>query len=135
MSMRDYAVDDYGLLLTEEIMKIIASKVCDDFEDMEEGEYGDALYDKGICEYIGDFTGEAGILLDDGLNDWMRNGEMYDGDRIYYIQVSSYPTIFKAAYENMDALIAEFKEKIGEYLPEDFDYRSNIRHIVGTYFG
>jgi hypothetical protein len=133
--MRDYAVDDYGLLLTEETMKIIASKVCDDFEDMDEYEYGDALYEEGICEYIGDFTGEAGILLDDGLNDWMKNGEMYDGDRIYYVQVSSYPTIFKAAYENMDALIAEFKEKVGEYLPEDFDYRSNIRHIVGTYFG
>lgn len=135
MSMRDYAVDDYGLLLTEETMRIIASKVCDDFEDMEEDDYGYALYEEGICEYIGDFTGEAGVLLDDGLNDWMRNGEMYDGDRIYYIQVSSYPTIFKAAYENMDVLIAEFKEKVGEYLPEDFDYRSNVRHIVGTYFG
>jgi hypothetical protein len=133
--MRDYAVDDYGLLLTEETMKIIAQKVCDDFEDMEEDEYGDALYEEGICEYIGDFTGEAGALLDNGLNDWMSNGEMYDGDRIYYVQVSSYPTIFKAAYENMDALIAEFKEKVGEYLPEDFDYRSNIRHIVGTYYG
>lgn len=60
---------------------------------------------------------------------------MYDGDRIYYIQVSSYPTLFKPAYKSMDELIAEFKEKVGEYLPEDFDYRSNIRHIVGTYFG
>jgi hypothetical protein len=133
--MRDYAVDDYGLLLTEETMKIIASKVCDDFEDMEEDEYGDALYEEGICEYIGDFTGEAGVLLDNGLNDWISNGEMYDGDRIYYIQVSSYPTIFKAAYENMDALIAEFKEKVGGYLPDDFNYRANIRHIIGTYYG
>lgn len=135
MSMRDYAVDDYGLLLTEETMKIIASKVCDDFDDMDEDEYGDALYEEGICEYIGDFTGEAGILFDDGLNDWISNGEMYDGDRIYYVQVSSYPTIFKAAYENMDALINEFKEKVGEYLPDDFNYRANIRHIVGTYCG
>ncbi len=135
MSMRDYAVDDYGLLLTEKTMKIIASKVCDDFEDMDEDEYGDALYEDGICEYIGDFTGEAGILFDNGLNDWISNGETYDGDRIYYIPVSSYPTLFKAAYENMDALINEFKEKVGEYLPDDFDYRSKIRHIVGTYFG
>lgn len=135
MSMRDYPVDDYGLLLTEETMKIIASKVCDDFEDMDEDEYGDALYEKGICEYIGDFTGEAGILFDNGLNDWISNGEMYNGDHIYYVQVSSYPMIFKAAYKNMDALIAEFKEKVGKYLPEDFDYRSKIRHIVGTYFG
>jgi hypothetical protein len=27
------------------------------------------------------------------------------------------------------------KEKIGEYLPEDYDYRTNIRHIIGTTFG
>jgi hypothetical protein len=133
--MRDYAVDDYGLLLTEETMKIIASKTCDDFEDIEEDEYGDALYEEGICEYIGDFTGEAGFIHDDGMNDWLKSGEIYDGDRIYYVNTSSYPTLFKAAYENMDALIAEFKEKVGEYLPEDFDYRANIRHIVGTYFG
>lgn len=116
-------------------MKIIASKMCDDFEDMAEDEYGDVLYEEGVCEYIGDFTGEAGVLFDNGLNDWMKTGEMYDGDRIYYIPCSSYPTLFKAAYENMNVLIDEFKSKVGEYLPEDFDYRSNIRHIVGIYFG
>ena len=135
MSMRAYAVNDYGMLLTEETMKIIASKAYDDFDDMEEDEYGDALYDDGICEYIGDFTGEAELILDDSLDNWIRSGESYSGDQIYYIPVNSYPTLFKPAYENMDALIAEFKEKVGEYLPEDFDYRSNIRHIVGTYFG
>ena len=29
----------------------------------------------------------------------------------------------------------EMKSKIGEYLPEDFDYRSRICHISGTYYG
>lgn len=135
MSMRYYAVDDYGLLLTEETTKIIASKVCDDFDDIEEDEYGDALYDEGICEYIGDFTGEAGLINDDGMNDWIKTGEMYDGDRIYYINTSSYPTLFKVAYENMEVLIEEFKSKVGEYLPDGFDYRANIRHIIGTYYG
>lgn len=43
--------------------------------------------------------------------------------------------LFKAAYKDMNELIDEFKSDIGEYLPEDFDYRANIRHIVGTYFG
>lgn len=135
MSMRDYAVDDYGLLLTEETMKIIAAIVCDDFDDMEEDEYGDTLYYKGICEYIGDFTGEAVLINDDGMNDWIKTGEMYDGDRIYYINTSSYPTLFKVAYENMEVLIEEFKSKVGEYLPDGFDYRANIRHIIGTYYG
>ncbi len=135
MSMRDYGVDDYGLLLDDDTMKIIASKVCDDFEDMEEDEYGDALYDAGLCEYIGDFTGETIYITDEGVNDWRNSGEDYNGDRIYYVNTSSYPTLFHGAYENMDELIAEFKSKLGEYLPEDFNYRANIRHIVGTYFG
>lgn len=90
---------------------------------------------QGICEYVSEFEGEAGILLDNGLNNWVTGGEIYNEDSIYYIPCKSYPTLFKAAYENMDALIAEFKEKVGEYLPKDFDYRSNIRHIVGTYWG
>ena len=135
MSMRDYAVNDYGLLLTEETMKIIASKACDDFEDIDEYCYGEALYENSVCEYIGDFTGEAIHITDDGNDDYWKSGESYSSDQIFYIHVSSYPTLFKPAYENMDAMIAEFKGKVGKYLPEDFDYRSNIRHIVGTYFG
>ena len=50
---------------------MIASIVCDDFDDLEEDEYGDALYDDGICEYIGDFTGEAELILDNGFDDWI----------------------------------------------------------------
>ena len=135
MSMRDYPVDDYGLLLTKDMMRSIVSKVIDDFEEINEDEYGDALYEEGICEYIGDFTGEAGILFDDGTNNWIKTGEVYDGDIIYYIPISSYPTLFKAVYNNMDDLIEEFKSKVGDYLPKDFNYREQIRHIVGTYFG
>lgn len=135
MSIRDYAVDDYGLLLTNETMKVVASKVCDDFEDMEDDEYGYALYEEGVCEYISDFTGEANLIDDNGLDDWTKNGEMYSGDQVYYIQASSCLTLFKAAYSDMDELIEEFKSKVGEYLPDGFNYREYIRHITGTYFG
>jgi hypothetical protein len=44
-------------------------------------------------------------------------------------------SLFKAAYKNMDDMIADFKERVGEYMPEDFDYRANLRYIVGTYWG
>lgn len=135
MSMREWAVDDYGLLLTSEMIKAIALKVLDDLEERDEDEYGDALYEDGICEYIGEFTGEAIYIEDDGTEDWRRSGESFDGNRIYYVNISKYPTLFKAAYKNMDELIEEFKSKVGDYLPEDFNYRANIRHIVGTYWG
>lgn len=31
MSMRDYAVDEYGLLLDEKTMKALAKKMCKDY--------------------------------------------------------------------------------------------------------
>ena len=136
MSMRDYAVNDYGLVLDVETMKIIASKVFDDFVDDDEefGDWGYELYDKGLCEYIVDFTGEAQEVDGSGCY-WGGDSIDYSGDAICYIQASNYPTLFRKAYNNMDELVEEFKNKIGKYLPENFDYLSNIRHICGTYYG
>lgn len=135
MSMGNWAVNDYGLVLDQETTKLIASKVLDDFVDDDEYvDYGYELYDCGIGEYIGDFTGEAQEV--DG-NGWYWGGDSisYSCDAIFYIPTSNYPTLFRKAYDNMDELVEEFKDKMGEYLPEDFDYRSRIRHICGTYFG
>lgn len=136
MSMRDYAVDDYGLVLDKETVKTIASKVIEDYTEEENvmGVWGYELYDRGICEYIGNFTGEAQELDGQGLY-FGGDSIGYYGDIIAYVQATNYPTLFRKAYNNMDELVEEFKNKIGEYLPEDFDYRSRIRHICGTYFG
>ena len=138
MSMRDYAVDDYGLLMTDETMKLIASRVFEDYtdEDYDKDElyFNDRLYEANIIDYIGEFTGEAMEIDDNGKNTW-NTGEIYNCDIIYYVPISRISTLFKAAYSNMDELINEFKEKLHEYLPDDFDYRKYIRRIVGTYYG
>lgn len=138
MSMRDYAVDDYGLLMTREMMKMVASKVCDDYteDDYEDDEFvfNEVLYDEGIVEYIGSFTGEAIAINDKGENVW-GDSESYDDDFIYYVPTNAASTLFNAAYGSIDEMIEEFKEKLGEYLSEDFDYKKYIRHISGTYYG
>jgi hypothetical protein len=138
MGMRDYAVDDYGLLMTTETLKIIASQICDDYteEDYNGDEYyyNDMLYDADLIDYISDFTGEAMEIDNNGKNEW-NAGETYNCDRIYYVPIGRISTLFKATYNSMDELVNEFKEKLGEYLPDDFDYRGNIRRIVGTYYG
>ena len=138
MSMRDYAVNDYGLVLYEDTLKTIASHYCEGYteEAYEEDEYGfnDELYNNGIVDYISEFTGDVICITDNGTDDW-RNADGYLGDWIYYIPVEKMGTLFEAAYNNIDEMVEEFKEKIGKYLSEDFDYRSNIRHIVGTYYG
>lgn len=138
MGMRDYGVDDYGLIVNTETAKLLSSKVFKEYTEESYDEdpdyYIDELYEKGIVEYISEFTGESMEVDDEGKSVW-NTGEVYNDDRIYYVSVLKYSTLFKAAYENMDELVSEFKEQVGEYLPEDFDYRNNVRHIVGSYYG
>ena len=133
MSMRDYAVSDYGLLLDEETIKIIASQVLEDYTDEDDMAY--ELYNKGICEYISEFTGESLPIRDDGHVSWCDDGEDYRCDTVMFVPIINYPTLFEKAYENIEEIIDELKRKLGKYLPEEFDYRGKIRHISGTYFG
>lgn len=135
MSMRDYAVDDYGLVLDKEAMKAMISKLGIMVIDEEDFDFSYYLYDEGICEYISEFTGEAQAINDDGYFDFSRDYESYNSDSIAYVPLAKYPTLFKRAYNNMEEIIDELKLKIGKYVPEDFDYRSRICHICGTYFG
>ena len=138
MGMRDYAVDDYGLLMSTETLKLISARVFKEYTEEsyneDEGYYLDDLYEQGIIDRIAEFTGEAMEIDDDGKNEW-NTGETYNWDIIYYVPIRNVTTLFKAAYNNMNELINEFKDRLGEYLPEDFDYRGNIRRIVGTYYG
>lgn len=133
MSMRDYACEDYGLVLSKDVMKLICEKEFVD-EPVEDEGYGEALYEADICNCMGNFTGEAFYVNDDGADNW-GHSQYYNCDSVYYVPVHKYPTLFKTAYKDIDELVAEFRERIGEYLPVDFDYRSNIRHIVGTTWG
>lgn len=135
MSMKVYTIEDYGLVLDEDIINDIASQIFEDYTENTDIYWGYELYEQGICEYIGEFTGATQTLKDDGTDDWSRDIKDYSVDAIFYIPVSKYPTLFKKAYNNMDEIVEEFKGKIGEYLSKDFDYRSSIRHIVGTYYG
>lgn len=136
MSMRDYAIDDYGLILNEKEIKLIASKLLKDFdENMDYIELAYELFSNGILEYVSEFTGEAIEVDNVGMYSWYGNDEMYNNDVIVYVQLSRYPTLFKSAYNNMEEIIDEVKSKIGKYLPEDFNYRDKIRHICGTYYG
>lgn len=138
MSMKDYAVNDYGFLMTSDMMKAVASKVCDNFDEdtfeADSWDYCDEIYTMNLVEYISSFTGEAIELKDDGTDNWSVSEE-FGADCIYYIPVKNMSTLFKSAYENMEELVEEFKERLKEYLPEDFEYRKYIRHIVGTYYG
>lgn len=135
MSMRDYAVNDYGLVLDEDTINDIASQIFEDYTENTDTYWGYELYEKGICEWISEFTGEAQELTGDGVFTWGGDSKDYSCDAICYVPLSKYPTLFMKAYNNMDEIIDELKTKLGKYLTEDFDYRSRICHICGTYYG
>lgn len=141
MGMREYGVNEYGLVLSDETMRHLASKLCSTYSEAEYEEnkydFNEAVEYKLPCEYISTFSGDAVKIAEDGVDDWFSPGnyESYDDDMIYYIPFNRYPTLFSAAYANMREVIEEMKRKVGKYLPSDFDYMDNIRHIVGTYYG
>ena len=140
MSMRDYGVNDYGLLLTEETMEHLASVMCEDYTEDEykydRFSFNDDVVNK-LCEYISSFSGEAIKIRDNGDDDWMSQNcaEYYNDDVIYYIPLYRYPSLFSAAYADINEIVDEMKGRAGAYLPSDFDYRGNLRHIIGTYYG
>ena len=138
MSMRDYAVNDYGLVMTRDMLKTICSKYYREYTEERYGKdeysFNDALYEEGVIEYISEFTGEA-MTIDENGNDDYNSSEVYNDDTIYYVPTKNYVTLFKAAYANMEELESEFRNKFNKYFPNDFDYRKHICHIVGTYFG
>lgn len=133
MSMRDYACEDYGLVLDQSAMRYICKTMFVD-DPVEEGDEGCALYEAEVCNLFGQFTGEAFGIQENGNDTW-DNSTSYSCDEVYYVPLKKCPSLFDTAYKDINEIIEELKEKIGEYLPEDYDYRSNIRHIVGTTFG
>ena len=140
MSMQDYGVNDYGLLVDYETLKLMTeAKLGDDFDpdDFWGGEvsYATDFYEDGILEYIGDFTGQSCRIDDDGRDAWGGEVENYREEWMTYIPCDRQSTLFERAYRNVDEIIEEMKQKVGELLPDDYDYRKNIVHVVGTYFG
>lgn len=136
MSMGYYAMTDYGLVLDDDTIKVIASKVFDDYDESEDAyDLGYSLYENGFCELTSEFTGEAQELTDNGEITWGCDSKRYNAECIVYVPLSHYHTLFKKAYDNMDEIIDELKSKVGKYLPDNFDYRNNIRYICGTYYG
>ena len=134
MSMREYAYEDYGLVLELDVMKYICTRKFPEDEYDEDDDVVQALYDTDFCTCAGQFTGEAFYINDDGRDDW-NCSQSYSCDELYYIPFGGYPSLFKAPYNSIDEIVDEFKEKIGEFMPPDYDYRANLKHIIGTVWG
>lgn len=59
----------------------------------------------------------------------------FDDETIYYCGLKNASTLIKPAYSSLDEAAEELKDYYGMWFPNDFDFRSNICHITGTYYG
>jgi hypothetical protein len=132
MSMRDYAVNDYGVVFTEEMMVEAAKKKGIEY-DADDPDYYEVA-DKLGLEYNSEFTGEATRVYSTGEFDY-KTSIVFDDDVLYYLPLLKASNLFTPAYSCIGDAVAEVKERVGEFLPHDFNYEENIRNIVGTYYG
>lgn len=144
MSMRYYGVDDYGLVLSDDDMKTIASKLCNNYSaleyDVDSIPFDDEVAQKLGLEYLSGFVGEAIMINNDGCDDYTKENstivyDAYTSDQLYYMRFKKYPTLFNAAYKDIDDMIKEAENNIGNYIPIGFSYNNAIRHIVGIVYG
>ena len=139
MGMRNSAVEDFGLVIDEEVGKYMLDKLSKETGrefDEDDDDVGYMLYEEGICEYIPEFTGEVFELNNEGNPMFSSDKtEYYQYDSVFYVPLMKRPSLFKQAYVNMEDIIRELKGRVGKYLPEGFDYRGNLRNISGVYYG
>ena len=135
MSMRDYGMDDYGIVLNG-----LGSKKGKhpDFDEA----WLDEMQESTPVESQSSFTGEVIPLLDNGSPDW-NSTEYFTDETIYYISVVKHPTLFKQAYQDMkeivDELVSSYRNarKTDDRLPKltRKEIRGMIRYITGCYCG
>lgn len=135
MSMRDYGVDDYGIVLNG--LGCNTGKHPDFDEDWLE-----EMQDDETIEAQSSFTGETAPLSDRGYPEW-GEPEYFTDETLYYISTLKSPTLFKRAYRDMKELVDELvmsyrkARKNDDRLPKltRKEIRERIRYITGSYNG
>ena len=133
MSYRAYSVNTYGLVLDEEELRAVGKCLCEMNDELEPDSLEDPweICDEVGLEYITEFTGETYYVKDDGVDDWS-TCESPDNVYLYGLQI---PKLIGAVYHNMGEIVDECRRAVGQFLPQTFDYRSHIRHVVGVVYG
>lgn len=104
-----------------------------DYFDIRDAE--EAIEEDVNVVYASAFDGTADASLD--LKDWPHSWDRsFSDDYIVFMEPMKSPSYFSTAYENIEAIIQEFRERLEPYgnFPEDFDWSSKLCSISGTYY-
>ena len=125
-------IDTYG------IKKVVYDNLIpEEFLD----EYQDDLFARELIideidgvTMASDFEGEITTKWSDKCGNVNPLNLELDDNFILYIRPEKSADFFKQAYANPEEMLAEFKEKLSNYLPDDFPFWKYIVSIDGTYY-
>lgn len=125
MSMANYPEYGFGLVLTgDEIVKFVnqvdakEDRGLDGDPEILEEDLGD-LYN---VRFYGDCReGKRFQSLDNKVN--------LEYEDMLAFWAEKQPDAIKAVYDGIDEVVEEFKSRIGEFLPEGFDYEEHIGYF------
>lgn len=129
MSMRTYAVYDYGLFITDELMDDITATYNAALSEKECAFDSDELADEIGLTRFGDVEGEF-IPFDKTLDSTDLDSEVF-----YMLSLENEKSLFSRAYQNIEEVENEVIAKMQKYVPDGFDYKSRLGDIRGTSFG
>lgn len=84
------------------------------------------------CAFVGETSAEINTAFPNGVDNPIE--ETVDSEEILYLTPERQMSYFSQAYENIEELMNEYAKRMSGILPENFDYRSHICNIEGTYW-
>lgn len=136
MGSNNYSIECYALVIPKDVLFAAVKKQKDYCSLWEDCDIHDYAIDKFSLSHESEFTGGLVYVDNKGRDDYCEEEIMCESKEIFYFTTQKHPTLFNAAYSSIEEILDEFKKELPpELLGDDFDYRKNFRHIIGTYFG
>lgn len=131
MSSQNWGESGFGLAVSEtdyamdEILRKVAKDAGIPDEDAEnfDGNSAAEFLNDNVCDtrYY-DYEGSEGITFSPAVPG---RGDYIEDKEILFARAEKQPDAFKASYTE-ESVVREFREKVGKYLPENFDYLAHI---------
>ena len=127
MSMHSYPEHGFGLMLNEEETKAFCKRYNE--AKNEECDCYDIQFAFDGCRY---YSNDC-----DGRYFYYSTNKNVDNEGAtgLFFFADWQPNAFRVAYYSMDDCVKEFTDKIGEYLPEDFNYEDHIGYFEAVVCG
>lgn len=145
MSMREYATTGRGLLIPKHLAGFVVKNYAkhhgerdDDYDSFEDEDFDGTLSDIHSIggKNVDSFYDCSGDFFDIDEKDYVFfDKSEVDETSFHIISIDKYPSLFTRAYKDIDEIVNEFKNSVGKYFPEDFDYKKYLVCFIGTYLG